>query len=102
MPSNRKLQVSFAPVERFVPNVQPPARAIGVIQRGQHIGALVLHPDGSYQQVNGDVTLRLNKSAVEYALRRARGTKRPFGPPKSVPVVTIRRRRKLDPRAERP
>lgn len=82
--------------QRFVPKVDPGTQILGVVQRGQEIGALARTRDGRYMQVNGDVQQFLDTSQVELALRLAgisqaeAGSDEPAGP-----RVTIKRRRAL-------
>jgi hypothetical protein len=116
---NNTLRILPFGAEQFVPRVPVDAEILGVVQRGQLIGALVRWTDGSYVQVNGDVVQKLNSSAVEHALRKAGGGRRrpgksspkpAFAPqaayrppenptPAPPPVVIVRRRRKIDPAA---
>lgn len=80
--------------QRFAPRLEPGMQVMGVVQRGQEIGALVRSADGQYMQVNGDIQQLLDSPQVESALRSA-------GIPQSDaviagfpgPRVTIKRRR---------
>jgi hypothetical protein len=83
---------------RYVPSIPPNAQALGTVQEGFQIGALLLLGDGSYAQVNGDVVRPLNRSRIERALRQAEPRpRRPAITPAQqalvAPTVTIRRRR---------
>jgi hypothetical protein len=83
---------------RFIPSVPPDAKALGIIQDGFQVGALLLLGDGSYAQVNGDVVRLLNRSRIERALRKANSQPRPPASspsqPTVVPTITVRRRRR--------
>jgi hypothetical protein len=73
---------------------------LGVVQRGMEIGALAKLPDGTYAKVNGDTVEPLNTSRIEFALRKATGTRR-GEPIVNVPrtttatVVTVKKRRRV-------
>lgn len=99
----RKLRVLLSDgYRRYVPRAPAGAELLGVVERGMQIGALARLPDGSFVQVNGDVTQPLNRSQVENALRSARPVRRNTEHPSSrlapAPlVVTIKRRRTFTP-----
>ena len=86
---------------------------LGSVKRGARIGALAVHTDGSYVQVNGDYLSPLNARHIRAAInraeiadrKRARSPERNFDPsyerpahpsaPAAAPVVIIKRRRVL-------
>jgi len=96
MGSRTKVRVVPFGAERFLPRLASDCQVIGVVQRGWTIGALVWRTDGSYAQVNGDIVQPLNASSVEHELRRIAGGRRALGPAPAAPVITVRRRRKVD------
>lgn len=80
-------------------------RLLGTVQDGMQIGALAQTPEGGYLQVNGDQQRTLNTSRVEHALDRATGVARrtampPPARPAVQPTVIVKKRRKLEGRAE--
>lgn len=99
--SSSKARVKLYGAERFVPRVPADAEVLGVIERRMQVGALVKASDGSYWQVNGDVTQRLNRAMVERTLKSARPAAVPRGQAPqhdrapARPVVTVRRRRTI-------
>jgi hypothetical protein len=85
---------------------------LGSVKRGARIGALAVHTDGSYVQVNGDYLSPLNARHIRAAISRAEiaDRKRARAPDRSfekaperaaaastaaAPVVIIKRRRIL-------
>ncbi|RYF67749.1 MAG: hypothetical protein EOO22_18905 [Comamonadaceae bacterium] len=77
-------------------------RLLGTVQDGMQIGALGQLPDGSYAQINGDMTRPLNTSRVEHALDRATGMARsaklpvmPAAAASVQPTVIIKKKRRV-------
>jgi hypothetical protein len=83
------------------PNVDAALRLIGSVQHGARQGALAVDGNGNYFQVNGEYIAPLNKrhvgKAVSAAQMRAPSQHTPRRPPSAAPVVTVRRKRQLDP-----
>lgn len=83
--------------ERFLPRQPKEGTVLGVVQHGMLTGALLKKDDGSYAQVNGDITQPLNTSRVEHAIRAAGGLKRARERVATPATVVMKRRRKIDP-----
>ena len=85
------------------PSVNASLRLIGSVQHGARLGALAVDGNGDYFQINGEYIAPLNKrhvsKAVSAAQARAPSQPMPRRPqtPAPMPVVTVRRRRILDP-----
>lgn len=84
------------------PNVDAALRLIGSVQHGARQGALAVDGNGNYFQVNGEYIAPLNKrhvgKAISAAQMRAPSQHTPRRPPSAAaPVVTVRRKRQLDP-----
>jgi hypothetical protein len=84
-------------------------RLLGSVSRGGQFGALVQDSEGRFMQMNGDHSTPLNQSQIKAALRRAQAApdngkrKLPHEAAAArevLPVVTIKRRRVIDPLAK--
>ena len=76
-------------------------RLLGSVRRGMQMGALAITADGTYVQVVGDQTSRLNTGQISRAIDKARGLqpKEPYLVQRTVPraapttVIIVKRRR---------